>query len=167
MSTKDSPYFEPTHTRRNSRKSKEIKINCILCQTDTGSDGMSATLGMMPHLKELVNYKKAQRADREDEPPMDYLIIDLRQSKNGGLLPKSHQVDFNKPCEETINYLINDFIELQQQYHFVFMTSNFNSWVFKESTEIKNLKAKKGSSLKSERSSFKGTKILKIDHEYK
>jgi len=60
--------------------------------------------------------------------------------------------------EETINYMINDFIELQSQYHFVFMTANFNSWVFKDSVESKNLRAKRGikESLKSERSTFKG-----------
>jgi len=111
----------------------------------------------MPYLKEFVSYKKPLRAEREDSPPKDFLIIDLRQNKNAGILPKSHQIDLNKGMEETINYLINDFIELQSKYHFVFMTSNFNSWVFKDTVESKNIRGKRGikESLTSERSSFK------------
>ena len=113
---------------------------------------------MMPYLQELIKYKQTQYEATEDTSPMDFLIIDLRQNKTGGLLPKSHQIDLTKGLEETINHLINDFIELQSKYHFVFMTSNFSSWLFKESLEAKNLKSKRSTkgTLKSDRSSFKG-----------
>lgn len=158
-SQKDSPYFEPGMGHRNSRKSKDIKAQCILCQSDNTTDGMSATMSTMPHLKDLIRYKETAKADKGEGPVVDFLIVDLRQNKSGGLLPKSHQVEFNKPMEETVNFLINDFIELQSQIHFVFMTSNFNSWMFKEALEARNLKNKKGprGSLKSDRTGIKGS----------
>ena len=89
---------------------------------------------------------------------MNFLIIDLRQNKTGGLLPKSHQIDLTKGLEETVNHLINDFIELKSKCHFVFMTSNFSSQLFKESSEATDLKSKRSmkTTLKSDRSSFQG-----------
>lgn len=153
----NSPNFEPSQGRRASRKSKEFRIECILCQNDNASESTPTLVTMMPYLQELTRYKQMQYEAAEDSSPMDFLIIDLRQNKAGGLLPKSHQIDLTKGLDETINYLINDFIEFQSKFHFVFMTTNFSSWLFKESQEGKNLKSKRSTkeTLKSERSSIK------------
>jgi len=154
-----TPYLEPTHMRRNSRRSKEFRSPCVLCQAEM-ADSETATqlVGRLPHLKELVTFKNSLKDKNEDSPPLDILVIDLRQNKNAGELPKSNPVDYRRGMEETANLMINDYIEYQSKFHFVFMTSNFNSWVFKDSLESKNLRAKRGikESLKSERSDIKG-----------
>jgi len=145
--------------RKNSRRSKEFKTPCILCQAEMNDSETAIQLaGRLPHLKELVAFKNSLKEKNQDNPPLDVLVIDLRQNKNAGELPKSNPVDFRRGMEETANLMINDYIEYQTKFHFVFMTSNFNSWVFKDSFESKNLRAKRGikESLKSERSDIKG-----------
>ena len=154
-----TPYLEPTHQRRNSRRSKEFKTPCVLCQAEMAdSEAATQLVGRLPHLKELASFKHSLKEKNDDSPALDILVIDLRQNKNAGELPKSNPVDFRRGMEETANLMINDFIEYQTKFHFVFMTSNFNSWVFKDSFESRNLRAKRGikESLKSERSDIKG-----------
>jgi len=119
---------------------------------------------MMPHLKEFVRYKRELKTEKDDAPLLDYMIIDLRQNKRGGMLLKTKSVDVNAGLEEAINYFINEYIESQSQYHFVLMISSFDSWAFKDSIESRNMKNKKGvrDSIKSDRSSFKGLDNLEF-----
>ena len=55
-----------------------------------------------------------------------FITIDLRKNKENGILSKSQLLNMGNFDDETINDLIEDFIEFKSNYHFCFIISDFS-----------------------------------------
>ena len=123
-----------TEEIRNQKQEIESYIPCVFCKQDEPFKILQKSIEKTPFINDVLMYKKDQR------PWLELLILDLRINKDEGLLPKSHTLDLSKLNNDTINLLINDFIELSRDVHFVFMTTEFDSASFRN--YVKETKAK-------------------------
>lgn len=95
------------------------------------------------HNSQILNYRKKphkeilrktfnhifeiyKRINVTELSSLSYFLLDFRYKKNhfDGLFARSYFVELQGDINETINKLIEDFIELRSQIHFVFLIDN-------------------------------------------
>ena len=76
----------------------------------------------MTHIKDLIPL-----IQKPLNKELDFLIIDLRDNRDDGILPKSHIIDLNNMTDDIMNKFISNLTELKYKYHFALLINSYNS----------------------------------------
>lgn len=116
-----------------------IALQCEFCgdRTRKFSKELQASIQTVGHMREVMSMSAT--LSRQE---LDFFIIDLRIDRNreDGMIPKSQVVDIKHFTEDAMSKLIDDLIELRNEFHFCFMIDSFDSTNMRntDSSEILN-----------------------------
>ena len=85
---------------------------------------LSTSIQGVSHLKEFLNMSIGL-----GKKELEFLTIDVRveREQDDGMIPRSQVIDFKNAREDMISKLIDELIELRNDYHFCFMIDSFES----------------------------------------
>ena len=100
------------------------KKSCKYCsyQIRGISTEIKGLVQSMAHVKDLIPL-----IQKPLNKELDFLIIDLRDNRDDGILPKSHIIDLNNMTDDIMNKFMSDLAELKYKYHFALLINSYNS----------------------------------------